>query len=249
MLLGASNLAIGLGAVLDAARASIGGPLEVLGALGRGRSYGADSWFLVRRLPGIEGCGLWGALPRRPTPPTLALLTDVGNDLVFGAEPSTVLAWVERALDRLSALHARTVLTTLPLENLRRLPGWQLELWRRLLFPLHRIDRTAVFARAEELDLGLRRVARERGLALVSPRLDWYGVDPIHIRRGGRASAWSEVVAAWGDEPAAGRPPAAPLALPRAWRLVPERRWILGIRGGRQQPCARLADGTTIALY
>jgi len=58
VLLGASNLAIGLDAVLRAAASRLGAPLEVLAALGRGRSYGTDSWFLVRRMPGIADCGM-----------------------------------------------------------------------------------------------------------------------------------------------------------------------------------------------
>ncbi len=247
--LGASNLTVGLGQVLRGAQELLGGPLEFLGALGRGRSFGADSWFLARRLPGIDGCGLWAALARRPGTSTFALLTDVGNDLVFGAEPATILEWVERALDRLLELQARTVLTALPLENLRRLPGWQLELWRRLLFPLHQVERATLLARAKELDQGLRRVARERALSLVVPRAEWYAADPIHVRRARRAEAWREILAPWGSQAPARGTPLVRGSLPSEWRLVPERRWILGRPGGREQPCARLADGTTVALY
>jgi hypothetical protein len=245
VLLGASNLTLGLRQALAAARARVGAPLEVLAALGRGRSYGTDSWFCGRRLPGIGACGLWPALAAGGSRPTWALVTDVGNDLPYGASAEAILGWVGQALDRLDAARARTVITTLPLDNLRRIPAWQFELWRRLIFPLHRTSREAILARAEVVDAGLRAMARERGLALVEHDRAWYGADPIHVRRARRSEAWSAILAAWGPEARATG--AAPL--PGAWTLVPERRWVLGVEGGRPQPCARLADGTTLSLY
>jgi len=245
VLLGASNLTIGLRHALAAASARVGAPLEALAALGRGRSYGTDSWFLCRRLPGISSCGLWRALEDGGRRPTWALVTDVGNDLPYGATPESILGWVEQALDRLDAVGARTVITSLPLDNLRRIPAWQFELWRKLIFPLHRTSREAILARAEGVDAGLRDLARRRGLALVEHQRGWYGADPIHVRRSRRASAWSAILAPWGAQD----PGASAARMPPAWTLVPERRWILGREGGRPQPCARLEDGTTLSLF
>ncbi len=245
VLLGASNLAIGLRAVLSAARARLGAPLEVLAALGRGRSWGTDSSFLVRRMPGIVTCGLWRALAAGDPRPAWALVTDVGNDLPFGAPPATILGWVEEALDRLERARASTVITSLPLENLRRLPAWEFELWRRLIFPLHRTSREQVLAGAEVVDAGLRRLALERSLVLVELQPEWYGLDPIHVRRSRRHEAWGRILSPWGEPTHA----MASTELPGAWRQVPERRWILGIQGGRPQPGLRLADGTTLGLY
>jgi len=62
VLLGASNLTLALPTLVDDLRRAAGGPVEVLAACGRGRSYGAWSHLLfVRHLPGITGCGLWRA--------------------------------------------------------------------------------------------------------------------------------------------------------------------------------------------
>ena len=84
VLLGASNLVAGLPRVVEAARSVWGGPLDILAAAGHGRSYGRSSRVLWRTLPGILSCGLWEDLARRPPASTAALLTDVGNDILYG---------------------------------------------------------------------------------------------------------------------------------------------------------------------
>ena len=70
VLLGASNLTRGISTVVATAQRVWGQPLEVLAALGHGRSYGIESRVLGRRLPGILNSGLWEALDRSPASPT-----------------------------------------------------------------------------------------------------------------------------------------------------------------------------------
>ena len=60
-----------------------GVPLDILAALGHGRSYGSLSNVSGRVLPGITTCGLWERWENSPALPTRALLTDIGNDLFY----------------------------------------------------------------------------------------------------------------------------------------------------------------------
>ena len=79
VLLGASNLTQGLRIVLEESRARLGAPLDVCCALGRGRSYGIHSWFLIRRMMGIRESGLWEHLEESARGVDHALVTDVGS--------------------------------------------------------------------------------------------------------------------------------------------------------------------------
>jgi hypothetical protein len=201
ILLGASNLRISLPWIVDRVRRRAGGgPVEALAACGHGRSYGAWSRFLfARRLPGIAGCGLWRELGRRPPLPTFALVTDVGNDLAYGAGVAETAGWVEACLDRLAApkaeVDAEIVMTLLPLARLERLSGLQVRLAAALLFPGRELPWPALLDRARDLDERLRRLGRERGARLVEPAENWYGLDPIHLRRRRRREIWSQIVA------------------------------------------------------
>jgi hypothetical protein len=249
VLLGASNLRVALPLVVDLLRRRAGGPVEALAACGHGRSYGTWSRFLfVRRLPGIAGCGLWPALEARPPLPTLALLTDVGNDLVYGADVDAIARWVEVCLDRLARQQARVVLTLLPLARLERLAPWEVRLAVSLLFPGRQAPWPALLERARELDERLRRLGAERGALLVEPEASWYGIDPIHLRRSRRREVWERLTAGSPGSPAAD--PAAPAGgRIRLSLLGAEELRLAGRTLRTPQPAARLADGTTVALY
>src|SRR5215831_6744908 len=119
--LGASNLTRGFQTVVSTARAAWGSEVEVFGALGHGRSYGAHSRVFFRRLPGILESGLWSELESRPALPTRALVTDVGNDILYGFSADQTLAWVEETLRRLRTVTSDIVVTGLPLASIRRL--------------------------------------------------------------------------------------------------------------------------------
>jgi hypothetical protein len=251
VLLGASNLWLSLATVVETASRIWGRPLDVLAACGHGRSYGLRSTLLwLRDLPGIVECGLWPALAQRPPAATAVLLTDVGNDLVYDAPVADILGWVEACLDRLQRAGARVVLTALPLASISTVGPARYRLMRTLLFPGCRLTYATVLERAHELDRRLRDLAGLRGLALVEHQREWYGLDPIHIRRRHRGVAWRDVLAPWAE--GAALPPPVPASLRRWLRLcllAPERRWVLGRERQRAQPAARLPDGTTLSLY
>src|SRR5262249_31136095 len=120
VLLGASNLTRGISTVVETAQSILGQPLEVLTALGHGRSYGIDSRMLGRRLPGIIECGLWEALAGGPSRPTMALLTDVGNDILYDVDVPQIVAWVDCAIDRLQSAEAQISVTLLPVAGIER---------------------------------------------------------------------------------------------------------------------------------
>lgn len=250
ILLGASNLKAALPSLVAGLRRKAGGPVEVLAACGHGRSYGMWSRFVfVRRLPGIVDCGLWQELSRRPPLPTVALLTDIGNDLLYGAGAGMIAGWVRTCLDRLAFQQAEAVLTLLPLGRLERLSSWQYLLARSILFPGRNVPWDAVRREARELDERLREAGREHEVRLVQPEASWYGIDPIHILRGRRNEVWRGILSQWtlaSPGPVEGEWPARGRRLPA---FGAEEFRLLGIRFARPQPALCFADGTTLSLF
>ncbi len=192
--LGASNLTRALPTLVGLARTRWGRDTEVIAALGLGRSYGATSRVLVRTLPGLLQCGLWGDLERRPQWPTRALITDVGNDILYGSPPAEILTWVEACVERLQATTADIVVTDLPVQSLRRISPLEYLIFRTVLFPPCRLSLAEVLDSALRVSEGLVDLAGRRRLRFVHLEREWYGFDPIHIRPSRWGTAWGEIL-------------------------------------------------------
>jgi hypothetical protein len=95
---------------------------------------------LIRTLPGILESGLWRQLESLPAAPTRALVTDVGNDILYGFSARQILTWVSEALIRLERFTNDIVLTDLPLAGIRSLSEGKFLLFRSLLFPSCRLS-------------------------------------------------------------------------------------------------------------
>lgn len=241
--IGASNLTRGFQTVVSSARTAWGPDVEVVAALGHGRSYGATSAFLVRRLPGILDSGLWRRLDSAPRVSTRALVTDVGNDIIYGFPAARILAWVDDAVARLSAVTDDIVLTGLPMDSIRRLSPRLFLAARTVLAPSCRLPQTVVTQVAEEVHAGLERLAAARGVRFVALQPSWYGLDPIHIRPALWAHAWQEILGA------SCGPGSSRLEALRLYAMRPERQWLCGIEQRADQRGVRLTRGGRVWLY
>ena len=250
VLLGASNLTKGIGTVLETSARVWGGPQQVFAALGHGRSYGRTTRFVGMRLPGIESCDLWQDLAAAEPLPTAALVTDIGNDLLYEEPVERIIEWVERCLDRLAVLDARTTVTLLPIDNLHALGSGRFRLLRSLFFPSSRITLAEVTHRAKALNEGVRRLAAERGFATAEHRTAWYGFDPIHIRFLRRGEAWRDILAGWATPDVARAPATHAIARTLYLRTrTPAQRRLLWLEQRGQKPSATFADGTSVSIY
>lgn len=254
ILLGASNVTLCFPLLVESLRATLG-PIELFAAHGHGRSYGMSSRVLWRVLPGIRSCGIWEALDERPSqgPPPLALITDVGNDLLYGAIPDQILRWVELCIDRLEDQGAGVVMTALPLASVSKLGRFRYAFLKSILFPGKGPTWQHMHELALSMNRGLLELADRRRVPVIRPPDDWYGFDPIHVRRARHSAAVREFLAAWRgidsgiDGVTVGRPARGDSV--RRWRLRPAQRMMFGKARSTPQPCATLDDGSLIFLF
>ena len=253
-VLGASNVALGLPWLVRAARESTtraGGP-ELLVAGGHGRSYGLPTRVLGRSLSGLLDCGVWRHLgnPSQRDPP-LVVLTDIGNDLMYGVAPERLASWVGTCLERLPA-DARVTVVGPPLATLAELGPVRFLVLRTLFFPARRMTLRHLREALDRLAHGMRSLAdRDPRVALVEPPARWYGLDPIHTRARHREEAWRSILGIRdaAREPAPSSQPVRPAERVRAWTARPESWALFGVACGSRQPSLRLDDGTSLWLY
>ncbi len=272
VILGASNVARGIGTLVEVARATFGSPVEVIAAMGHGRSYGITTSIPFRTLPSILESGLWQALERRPNLPTWTILTDVGNDVLYGCSVEQIMGWVEECLKRLQPLSETVLLTGLPLASVRNLGPWRFYSFRRVLFRRSTLQLPAALLIAEELDLALRALAQKHAARLLLPEPTWYGIDPIHIRFQIQRAAWEAMFHALMQPSASFSQPEIELleqsveliakkfstsSVPRVswnewWRILtmrPDQSVVMQQVREVPQPAVTLRDGSTVSFF
>lgn len=244
--LGASNLTRGFGTIVSTARSVWGPDVEIFGAFGHGRSYGAPSLFLFRTLPSILKSGLWAELERRPPMMTRALVTDVGNDILYGFSVERTVGWVEEVLRRLAGVTQDIVLTGLPLAAVYRLSRMKFLVFRSMLVPSCRLTLAQVIEKAERVNEGLVGLSHAYGAKFVHLHPAWYGFDPIHVRPSCWRMAWQEIL---GEPVARSREVRSMVESVRLYLMRPERRSVFGIEQVTPQSGVALRPGGQVWLY
>ncbi len=244
--LGASNLTRGFQTIVSTARATWGPEVEILAALGHGRSYGAPSQFLFRTLPGILKSGLWAELAQRPPMATRALVTDVGNDILYGFSVERTVGWVEEVLRRLAHVTQDIVLTGLPLASVYRLSRLKFLAFRSMLVPSCRLTLQEVIENAERVHDGLVGLSHTYGAKFIQLPQAWYGIDPIHVRPSSWRTAWQEILGEQVQGPHGARTMVESI---RLYLMRPERRSFFGIEYVTPQSGVALRSGGQVWLY
>ena len=132
-----------------------------------------------------------------------ALVTDIGNDLLYGFAAGQVAAWVRESVRRLAERGSRTVVTRLPLASLEGVGPGRYRLLRMCYVPGCRLSLAELKTAAHELDQAVAAIASEFDATLVEQPGEWYGLDAIHVRRHQLDSLWHRVCDAWGLPPVA----------------------------------------------
>ena len=260
VVLGASNVSRGLARLTGhVAARTMGADLFV--AAGHGRSYGANSRVWMRRLPSILWCGLWRALDREglvagrcgraaPERSVLGLVTDVGNDLLYGFAVDQVAAWVRESLRRLADRGARTAVTRLPLASIDGVGPVRYRALRTLFVPGCERSLQQIKDAAAELDERLVGIAADVGATVIEQPGVWYGIDALHIRRRHLDTLWNNACDAWGLS--SGRRPLRSPSVAR-WLAVgtkgAEVRSLAGVMRFTPQPVMPGSNGPRLWLY
>lgn len=195
VLLGASNLTLSLRPVMESFQRQLGELEEIFVAVGHGRAYGCDSEMLLRGLPGIAGCGLWQQLEVSEKKSTVALLTDIGNDIMYELPPVKILLAVEWCVKQLLNHSAQIIMTNLPVASIERLTERRYTFFRNLFYPYCRLSRTETISRVRAIHARLIEMATRYQFKLIEPEPSWFGADGIHVKFGYRSDYYRNILA------------------------------------------------------
>ena len=169
-VLGASNVWLALPEIVEHLASRFhSSKLDLHTAHGPGRSYGNVAGMLGWKYPSLRSCGVFEALERAAETDTptrrCALVTDIGNDIGYGAKSDEILDWVEECIEALRASETAISVTSLPVESVTDLAPWKFGLSRRILFPFRNLTYADCRARIEEIESSLSRDADALAIA------------------------------------------------------------------------------------
>lgn len=248
ILLGASNLTLSLRLVIQLMQQRLGGPSEIMTAIGHGRAYGLFSQALGRGLPGIADCGLWQQLESMTARPTAALLTDIGNDILYGLSSQQILQTVERCIDRLQRQSAQIIVTNLPMASIENLSQQRYTFFRNIFYPSSRMSRIETVRCAHRVHEGLKEMALRRRFQLYEQKPVWFGLDGIHVNFWQRKAFYQDIVRQFPRSDGQLEFDGNENRLWLGWQRRPEFAYktLLGRAIYRPQPSGRLSDGSYV---
>lgn len=246
VIIGASNVTLSLPVIWSTLCRSLSEPFRLIVAAGHGRSFGMPNTVLGRTLPGILECSLWKTLDKLDDSTTIhAIVTDVGNDLLYGMSAAQTMSWVNETVDRLSRRSQKIVVTGLPIDSLNSLSKRRFDFFRRVLFPSSTLTLESALVEGTELHAQLLKFG-DSHFSTATPEARWYGLDPIHIRRRCRREAWERYLSHCDpDIPLQRAGPVADLSI---WKTKAEQRWKRSRLLTSQQPALK-KNGNELWLF
>lgn len=248
--MGASNLTLALPRIVYSLQTQLPGKTDILSAHGHGRSYLKWSHVGPRGLPGIRDAQIWQALVERPpAEKTTAIITDLGCDLFYGEKPGAIIESVSTCMERLHASNIDTVFVRPPLNSLSKLSATRYYLVKNLFFPGPTPSWTTMKEYIHNVDEGTVATAERLNIPMVTPREEWYGVDPIHILRKQRSAAWEEILSHWNlPHKLKVKTPTLNQSI-ELWKLRPAVRSSFRKEQVQSQPVRTYEDGSTLSIY
>ena len=248
VVLGASNVSRGLSRLVAAVESrSPGANLFV--AAGHGRGYGVNTRVAARRLPSILRSGLWRGLDRHGGEAPLALVTDVGNELLYGARAELVACWVRETVWRLADRGATIAITRLPMAGIAEVGPVRYRALRTFFVPGCRLSLAQLKDAATRLDSDLQAIAGDFNAQLIEQPAHWYGFDTLHVRRRHLDNLWRVAFNAWGLPSVESSEGASVADWVKVGTKAAEVRSLAGVVRFTPQPVLRLRSGGTLSLY
>ncbi len=193
ILLGASNLARGYDALAGHLKNQLSPrPVHFWNALGPGRGYSVRGGFLHVSYSPIETCDLWSALPLSipKNSRTVALMTDVGNDIMYGVSPDQITESLKEIIRRLRHLNAEIFVTKIPSHFEKTIPPWIFYSLRLLFFPRSRVKMVEAVYATRKINHFLENAVGD-SVHLISGLDSCYGWDRIHYDLFKAGNVWS----------------------------------------------------------
>lgn len=195
VFLGASNLArsyYGLKRCIT--RCLFPRPVRFVHALGPGRGYISRGGIFNAIYPPILDCGIIEAIRsrRNSNQKVVALITDVGNDIMYGVPADDIISGLDSLFGTLNEFSARVFITSIPVDLKNDVNEFYFRTLRRIFFPNSPVE----YHQAAEAVRVINKFMLEspnENLTVIDGMEQYCGMDKIHYSLLKSRQAWTYV--------------------------------------------------------
>ncbi len=195
IFLGASNLArsyYGLKSCLI--RYLFPRPASFVHALGPGRGYISKGGRFNAVYPPILNCGIFQEVRDRSTPnqQVVALITDIGNDIMYGVPTAEILEGLRSIIGMLREVRASIFITSIPVDLVNDINEFYFRALRSIFFPNSPVEYHQASESIRVINKFILDSSNEN-LKVIDGLEQYCGIDKIHYSLLKSRPAWSHI--------------------------------------------------------
>lgn len=196
LLLGASNLARGYSLLNRHISKCLGDSnTEFLNALGPGRGFCARGGMFNFTYPPIQDCRILEAAEKKTNDARAVLITDIGNDLMYGISADTLIECLDSLIERMLLWNAEIFLASIHVNMKKDVSPATFFILRFIFYPGSKVTYEETDSFITKVNSYLEEKARKNEkVHLITGMESYAGLDKIHYSMLKTHLAWSQVI-------------------------------------------------------
>ncbi|MBC8283208.1 MAG: hypothetical protein H8E32_05285 [Nitrospinae bacterium] len=196
LLMGASNLARGYSLLTRHLSKCLGaGNSEFLNALGPGRGFCARGGMFNFTYPPIQDCRVMEAAEKKTKHTRAVLITDIGNDLMYGVTADVLIECLDTLIDRMLQWEAEIFLTSIHVDMKKDVSPATFFILRFIFYPASKVTYEETDSFIVKVNSYLEEKTRKNEkVHLITGMESYAGSDKIHYSLLKTHQAWSQVI-------------------------------------------------------
>ena len=197
ILLGASNLSIAKYGIQRYFRTRFTANYNsTLIASGPGRAYCVSGGIFVVNYPPLKNSQAisLGREKSSEHSQTIALIADIGNDILYGVPAQKIIRDLDKLIQELSNFCSHVFALPIPCKKIEQLSHWKINLLKKILFPKSKLSPENIIASIHSINHYLSQLNNPR-ITLLKPMDDSMGWDHIHYGIFNLHTTWAQITA------------------------------------------------------
>ena len=195
IFLGASNLARSFyGLKRCIGRCIFPRPASFMHAMGPGRGYVSRGGILNAIYSPILNCGIFEAVrnKRIKNQQVVALITDIGNDIMYDVSPEKIIGGLQYIFNALDGFETNIFITPIPIDLENDISEFHFQIIRQVYFPKSPVKHSQASNNIKAINKFILQSSNKK-ITVINDMKQFCGIDKIHYSILKSQSAWSHI--------------------------------------------------------